>query len=86
MAHRLQSGGNLFSFFFTDSPVRSFADAQTQNVSQFNAFFHSMLENGVSLPPSAFEAWFVSGAHTDVDITKIARAAKYAAKAAAAVA
>ena len=85
VAHRLQSGGNLFSFFFTDSPVRSFADAQTQNVAQFNAFFHSMLENGVSLPPSAFEAWFVSGAHTDDDITKIARAAKYAAKAAAAV-
>jgi glutamate-1-semialdehyde 2,1-aminomutase len=44
-----------------------------------------MLENGVSLPPSAFEAWFVSGAHTDADIDKIASVAKLAAKAAAEV-
>jgi glutamate-1-semialdehyde 2,1-aminomutase len=42
-----------------------------------------MLENGVSLPPSAFEAWFVSGAITDADIEKIGSAAKIAAKAAA---
>ncbi|MEN9966836.1 MAG: hypothetical protein RL036_69 [Actinomycetota bacterium] len=83
VAHRLQNGGNLFSFFFTDKPVRNFVDAQTQNVKAFNAFFHSMLENGVSLPPSAFEAWFVSGAITDADIEKIGSAAKIAAKAAA---
>jgi glutamate-1-semialdehyde 2,1-aminomutase len=44
-----------------------------------------MLENGVSLPPSAFEAWFVSGALTDGDIEKISSAAKVAARAAAAV-
>jgi len=85
VAHRHQNGGNLFSFFFTDKPVRNFADAQGQNVAAFNAFFHSMLENGVSLPPSAFEAWFVSGAITDRDIEKIAAAAKIAAKAAARV-
>jgi len=81
----LQSGGNLFSFFFTDKPVRSFADAQTQNVAAFNAFFHAMLDGGVSLPPSAFEAWFVSGALTDDDVTKIGRVAKVAARAAAEV-
>jgi len=85
VAHRLQTGGNLFSFFFTNDQVHNFADAQTQNVKAFNAFFHAMLENGVSLPPSAFEAWFVSGAHTDADIEKIAAAAKIAAKAAASV-
>ena len=85
VAHRHQNGGNLFSFFFTENPVRNFADAQTQNVSAFNAFFHAMLENGVSLPPSAFEAWFVSGAITDADIETIAAAAKIAARAAAAV-
>ena len=85
VAHRHQNGGNLFSFFFTDEPVRNFADAQTQNVPAFNAFFHSMLENGVSLPPSAFEAWFVSGAITDADVEKIGAAAKIAAKAAAAI-
>ena len=81
----LQAGGNLFSFFFTDTPVRSFADAQTQNVAAFNAFFHAMLDGGVSLPPSAFEAWFVSGALTDDDVTKIGRVAKVAARAAAQV-
>ncbi|MFM6939055.1 MAG: aspartate aminotransferase family protein, partial [Rhodoluna sp.] len=83
VAHRHQNGGNLFSFFFTDQPVRNFADAQSQNVQAFNAFFHAMLENGVSLPPSAFEAWFVSGAITDADVEKIAAAARIAAKAAA---
>jgi len=83
VAHRHQNGGNLFSFFFTDKPVRNFADAQQQNVKAFNAFFHAMLENGVSLPPSAFEAWFVSGAITDADIEKIGSAAKIAAKVAA---
>jgi glutamate-1-semialdehyde 2,1-aminomutase len=81
--HTLQTGGNLFSVFFTDESVSNFAQAQTQNVSAFNAFFHTMLENGVSLPPSAFEAWFVSGAHTDDDIARIETAAKLAAKAAA---
>ncbi len=85
VAHQTQFGGNLFSFFFTDKPVVTFADAQTQNTKAFNAFFHAMLENGVSLPPSAFEAWFVSGAHTDADIEKIESVAKLAAKAAAAV-
>jgi glutamate-1-semialdehyde 2,1-aminomutase len=85
VAHQTQFGGNLFSFFFTDKPVVTFADAQTQNTKAFNAFFHAMLENGVSLPPSAFEAWFVSGAHTDADIDKIASVAKLAAKAAAEV-
>ncbi len=84
VAHQTQFGGNLFSFFFTDKPVVTFADAQTQDTKAFNAFFHAMLNNGVSLPPSAFEAWFVSGAHTDADIEKIADVAKFAAKAAAA--
>jgi len=85
VAHSLQAGGNLFSFFFRDAWVSNFAQAQTQNVSAFNAFFHAMLENGVSLPPSAFEAWFVSGALTDADIDHIARASKRAAQAAAVV-
>ena len=81
--HRLQAGGNLFSFFFTDQSVENFAQAQTQNVAAFNAFFHAMLENGVSLPPSAFEAWFVSGAITDSDLEIIDAAAKAGATAAA---
>jgi glutamate-1-semialdehyde 2,1-aminomutase len=84
VAHQLQSAGNLFSFFFTDSPVHSFADATKQDTKAFSAFFHAMLDNGISLPPSAFEAWFVSGAHSDRDMELIASAAAIAAKVAAA--
>lgn len=81
--HKLQSAGNLFSVFFTDKEVRTFKDAQTQDTKAFAAFFHAMLDNGVSLPPSAYEAWFVSGAHSDRDIEQIASASGAAAKAAA---
>ena len=84
VAHQVQSAGNLFSIFFTEKPVTSFREAQSQDTKAFAAFFHAMLENGVSLPPSAYEAWFVSGAHTDLDIEKIQGASHLAAKAAAA--
>jgi glutamate-1-semialdehyde 2,1-aminomutase len=62
VAHRLSSAGSMFSIFFTDTPVTDFATAKTQDVSAFKAFFHAMLDRGVYLPPSAFEAWFVSAA------------------------
>jgi glutamate-1-semialdehyde 2,1-aminomutase len=84
VAHQVQNAGNLFSIFFTEEPVSNFEKAQRQDTKAFAAFFHSMLENGVSLPPSAFEAWFVSGAHTDRDIEEISTAARIAAQAAAA--
>ena len=79
VAHRLQYGGNLFSIFFSPNVVRSFEETQHQDLKKFAAFFHSMLSQGVSLPPSAYEAWFVSGAHTDRDIELIASASKVAA-------
>jgi glutamate-1-semialdehyde 2,1-aminomutase len=84
--HRLQAAGNLFSIFFTpvDQPVTDFTDAQTQVLERFSAFFHAMLERGVYLPPSAYEAWFVSTAHDDEAIDKIASALPAAAAAAAA--
>jgi len=80
IAHSYQSAGNLFSFFFLDGYVRNFDDAKPQNSAQFATFFHSLLEQGVSVPPSAFEAWFVSGALTDADIEKVLVAARVAAK------
>jgi glutamate-1-semialdehyde 2,1-aminomutase len=84
VAHHVQNAGNLFSIFFTDERVLNFENAQHQDTKAFAAFFHAMLDNGVSLPPSAFEAWFVSGAHTDRDTEEIAGAASFAAEAAAA--
>lgn len=85
VAHKLQNAGNLFSVFFIDKEVHTFKDAQGQDTKAFAAFFHAMLDNGVSLPPSAYEAWFVSGAHTDKDVEQIATASSAAAKIAASV-
>ncbi|GAA0374329.1 glutamate-1-semialdehyde 2,1-aminomutase [Acrocarpospora corrugata] len=84
--HRLQRAGSLFSIFFTDRPVPDFATAKTQNTAAYTAFFHSMLDQGVYLPPSAYEAWFLSASHDDDALTRIAEALPAAAKAAAMVA
>ena len=82
--HRLQRAGNLFSVFFGPDPVLDYGDARRQNTTAFAAFFHSMLDAGIYLPPSAYEAWFVSGAHDDAALARIADALPAAAKAAAA--
>jgi len=86
--HLIQSAGNLFSVFFVDSPVgevRDFAGASAQVLPRFAAFFHAMLDAGVYLPPSAFEAWFVSTAIDDDALAEIEAALSVAARAAAAV-
>ncbi len=80
ISHQYQFAGNLFSFFFTAKPVRSYEDAKNQDAKIFAKFFHSMLKSGVSLPPSAFEAWFVNGAMTDLDVEQIICAAKISAE------
>jgi glutamate-1-semialdehyde 2,1-aminomutase len=82
--HVLQSGGNMFSVFLDPAveTVRDFADASTQNTGAYRAFFHAMLDQGVYLPPSAFEAWFVSAAHDDRAIQHVLDALPAAAEAA----
>jgi len=67
----------------TDRPVTDFASASTTDVAAYTAFFHAMLARGVYLPPSAYEAWFVSAAHDDTALERIADAAPHAARAAA---
>jgi glutamate-1-semialdehyde 2,1-aminomutase len=85
--HVAQSAGNLFSLFFVDDPdtteVVDFAGAQRQALHRFRAFFHTMLAAGVSLPPSAYEAWFVSSVHDDAALDRISAALPAAARAAA---
>ena len=81
--HRLSTAGNMFSVFFTDAEVTDFAGAQGQNVAAFRAFFHAMLSRGVYLPPSAFEAWFVSTAIGEEALETIGAALPAAANAAA---
>jgi glutamate-1-semialdehyde 2,1-aminomutase len=78
--HRLSTAGNMFSVFFTDAEVTSYRDAQTQDTAAFRAFFHAMLDRGVYLPPSAYEAWFVSTAIDDEALDKIAAALPKAAE------
>ncbi|GAA3472410.1 glutamate-1-semialdehyde 2,1-aminomutase [Nonomuraea roseola] len=84
--HRLQSAGSLFSIFFTDREVTDFAAAQTQNTKAYTAFFHAMLDQGVYLPPSAYEAWFLSASHDEEAVGLIVEALPAAAKAAASAA
>jgi glutamate-1-semialdehyde 2,1-aminomutase len=87
--HRVQHAGSLFSVFWGDgpatAPVRDYAGAQAQEPDRFRAFFHAMLDAGVALPPSAFEAWFVSAAHHDEVLDDIEAALPAAAEAAARV-
>jgi glutamate-1-semialdehyde 2,1-aminomutase len=81
--HTVQYAGNLFSVFFTEAPVRDLAAARASQTWRYPPFFHAMLDAGVYLPPSAFEAWFVTAAHDGAAIDRIADAAVPAAKAAA---
>ena len=80
--HRLQRAGNLFSIFFGDAAVTNYDTARAQHTGGFAAFFHAMLDAGVYLPPSAYEAWFVSGAHDDDALADIEAALPAAATAA----
>src|SRR3954468_15665113 len=84
--HVVQNVGNMFSVFFTDEGVESVPDfdaAAAQHLGRFRAFFHSMLDQGVYLPPSAFEVWFLSAAHDDRAVDRIVAALPAAARAAA---
>jgi len=81
--HRIQSAGTMFSVFFTDAEVRDFEDAGTTDVEAYAAFFHSMLSDGVYLPPSAYECWFLSSAHDERAVQQIIDALPKAAAAAA---
>lgn len=80
--HRINNWGNLFSVFFTDTEVTDYDSAKTQDIAAFRRFFHSLLDNGVWMAPSAFEAWFVSDAIGDRELDVIASALTKAAGAA----
>ncbi|MDA1358430.1 glutamate-1-semialdehyde 2,1-aminomutase [Glycomyces luteolus] len=89
--HYVSAPSNLFSIFFfneqsfREGPVRNFADAKRQDTEAYGAFFHAMLEQGVYLPPSAFECWFTSTAIDEEALSHIEQALHAAAVAAAKV-
>jgi glutamate-1-semialdehyde 2,1-aminomutase len=55
--------GSLLTLFFREAPPKNFGEAKASDTQAFARFFHSMLDAGILLPPSQFEAWFVSAAH-----------------------
>ncbi|MDP9436917.1 MAG: glutamate-1-semialdehyde 2,1-aminomutase [Actinomycetota bacterium] len=84
--HRVNRAGSLFSVFFADHEVVDHATATRQSTARYSAFFHALLAQGVHLPPSAYEAWFVSAAHDAAALDRVAEALPAAARAAAEVA
>ena len=68
--------GSLVTPFFTAKPVRDLASAMTADTNRYAAFFRGMLARGIYPPPSQFEAWFISGAHTERDIAQTVKAAR----------
>jgi len=62
--------GSMWGFFFSAKPVRNFADAKASDTKLFSRFFHALLERGVYLAPSPFEACFMSAAHSDNDVAE----------------
>ncbi len=68
--------GSIFSAFFREGPVTNYDDARGQDTKAFARFFHEMARRGVLLPPSAFEGWFLSTAHSDDDVARTIAAAQ----------
>ena len=66
----------MWGFFFTADPVRDYASAKRADTARFAAFFHAMLDRGVYLAPSQFEAAFVSTRHGTAEIDATLRAAQ----------
>ncbi|MGX1701906.1 glutamate-1-semialdehyde 2,1-aminomutase [Microbacterium sp. NPDC055357] len=83
VAHVVSHAGSLFSLAFRPDPVRDYDDARAQEAWRYPPFFHAMLDAGVSLPPSVFEAWFLTAAHDDAAIERILAALPDAVRAAA---
>jgi glutamate-1-semialdehyde 2,1-aminomutase len=78
VALQVNAMGSLFTPFFTVLPVRDYASATGANTGQYARFFRAMLAHGIYPPPSQFEAWFLSTAHTRRDVDKTVRAARQA--------
>jgi glutamate-1-semialdehyde 2,1-aminomutase len=81
VAAKVGRAGSMFTLFFTDRSVTNFEAAKSCDTQRFNRYFHGMLDKGVYLPPSQFEAAFISAAHTESDIDRTIDAARHALKA-----
>lgn len=70
IAHTINNLGSMISVFFGDKPVKQFSDAAATDIALFNRFFHHMLKQGIYLPPSAYETWFLSYALQPNDLDR----------------
>lgn len=68
--------GSMMTLFFTRDPVHDYASAKRSDTKRYAQYFHAMLSGGVNLPPSQFEAFFVSTAHTEEDIDRAGEVAR----------
>ncbi|MGB6496429.1 MAG: aminotransferase class III-fold pyridoxal phosphate-dependent enzyme, partial [Candidatus Acidiferrum sp.] len=84
VAGQVNAAGSLSTLFFTAGPVRNYADAKRSDTKRYARFFREMLNRGIFLAPSQFEAAFVSAAHTSENITRTIAAARDSLKAIAA--
>ena len=80
VALQVNAVGSIVTPFFTDRPVRDYASATSANTDHYARFFRGMIRRGVYPPPSQFEAWFLSAAHTEKDVDKTIKAAQAAMK------
>jgi glutamate-1-semialdehyde 2,1-aminomutase len=68
--HTINRVGSMFTLFFTAGPVTDFDSAKTSDTGRFSTYFRRMLEHGIYLPPSQYEACFISAAHSREDLDK----------------
>jgi glutamate-1-semialdehyde 2,1-aminomutase len=80
VALQVNAFGSMLTPFFTSTPVRDYQSALAANTAAYATFFRGMLKRGVYPPPSQFEAWFLSTAHTQAHIRKTIAAARAAMK------
>ena len=76
IAGEVNATSSLATLFFADEPVRNYSGAKRSNTKRYGRFFREMLERGIFLAPSQFEAAFVSAAHTEADISRTLAAAR----------
>jgi len=73
--------GSMFTLFFTEKKIQNFSDAKTSDTQKFGQYFHCMLKQGIYLPPSQFESWFLSTALEDIHLDQILEANRKSLKA-----
>jgi len=78
VALQVNAFASLLTPFFTQQPVRDYQSALASDTAAYGRFFRAMLARGIYLPPSQFESWFLSGAHTSRDVEATLKAAREA--------